>query len=182
MADKLPGARVYEQPLTAQINLRGRENDADFLQKMLSFLGQGLPEKCGQVQECVVDIAAAQVGFKIFWMAPDEWLIVADFDHRKAILDGLNAGLAGSHYALTDLSANRRIITLEGEGALKILKQGCSLDMGAALPAPAGAVQTRFARTRVILERVNDRSLFQLYVRNSFSEYLLDWLAVTVAE
>ena len=182
MGDQVLEVRVYEQPLAAQIDLRGRDNDAGFSQKVQAFLGQKLPETCGQVQEGEIKTIAGQVELKIFWMSPDEWLLVADFDHRKVILDGLNAALAGTHHAVTDVSANRRIIALEGNRALNILKQGCSLDLEAALPAPAGAVQTRLARTQVILERVNSSALFQLYVRNSFSEYVLDWLAVTIAE
>lgn len=177
MVDTMSDARIAELPLNSQINLRGRPGDPAFQARIKALLGEPLPDQCGQLRRYMIDPAGQRLALKALWLAPDEWLVVADFDSRADLLQAFELALEGCHHAVTDLSANRKIIALEGALALDLLAQGCALDLDVAVFPSATAIQTRMARIQVIIERVNNMPLFHLYVRNSFAEYLLKWLA-----
>jgi sarcosine oxidase, subunit gamma len=114
------------------------------------------------------------------WLGPDDWLITAPPDSAAAIIEELEAGLADHHHTCVDLSANRAVLDLRGAGAREILERGCSLDLHPSRWAVGMCAQTNLARTQVILEQRPDAT--RIFVRPSFADYLLDWLAVAAGD
>jgi sarcosine oxidase subunit gamma len=98
-------------------------------------------------------------GRTVLWLGPDEWLV----------LGGCEEDYAGVSAAV-DVSANRVLFVLSGEGAADVLAGGCSVEI-----ATGHCAQTLVARAQVILFRPEpDRWL--ILVRPSFAPYLRAWL------
>ena len=110
----------------------------------------------------VANTTAASTERLVFWLGPDEWLVLGatedDFPDAAAAVD---------------VSANRVAFELSGPDAAEVLAQGCSLDLDAM--APGGCAQTLLASAQVILYRV-EPDTFGILVRPSFADYLHAWL------
>ena len=63
-----------------------------------------------------------------------------------------------------------------------MLAKGCSLDLHAEAFTPSRCVQTLLAKSQIILQCIDDRPAFRLYVRNSFAHYVVEWLLDAAAE
>lgn len=114
------------------------------------------------------------------WLGPDEWLVVGPPGSAPGIVEDLEAALAGRHHAVVDVSANRAVLEIGGEGRRELLAQGCGLDLHPRSWTPGSCAQTLLARVPVILQE--REATTRVFVRPSFAGYLLDWLlAVGVA-
>ena len=109
------------------------------------------------------------------WLGPDEWLILGRPGDGPAIVDEIEAALAGTHHSAVDVGANRVALELSGPGAREVLSKGCSLDLEVRGGWVTGrCAQTLLARVPVILhERAESTGIL---VRPSFAEYMVDWL------
>lgn len=114
------------------------------------------------------------------WLGPDEWLITAPPGSATAIIKELEADLAEHRHSCIDLSANRAVLDLRGADAREILERGCSLDLHPSRWVVGMCAQTNLARTQVILEQRPDAT--RIFVRPSFADHLLDWLAVAAGD
>jgi sarcosine oxidase subunit gamma len=95
----------------------------------------------------------------VLWLGPDEWLV----------LGGREEDYSGASAAV-DVSANRTLLELTGEGSADVLASGCSVEV-----EPGRCAQTLLARAQVILFRPEpDR--WWILVRPSFAPYLRAWL------
>ncbi len=111
------------------------------------------------------------------WLGPDEWLVVAAADTAEVIAD-LESSLAGSHHSVVDVSANRAVIELAGNGRLELLSSPCPLDLDPRSWNEGRCAQTLFGAAQVLLqERAEDTRLF---VRPSFTTYVVDLLLAGV--
>ena len=98
-------------------------------------------------------------GRTVLWLGPDEWLV----------LGGREEDYSGASAAV-DVSANRTLLELTGEGSADVLASGCSVEV-----EPGRCAQTLLARAQVILFRPEpDR--WWILVRPSFAPYLRAWL------
>lgn len=156
------GATVAEVPFLAQVGLRVDPAAVGALAVPL------LPN--------TVRVEGARTAL---WLGPDEWLITGPPGSASAIIEGLNAGLGGTHHACVDLSANRAVLDLGGPEAMGVLERGCSLDVHPSRWAAGMCAQTNLARTQVILEQRTEAT--RIFVRPSFADYLVDWLTVAAA-
>jgi sarcosine oxidase subunit gamma len=161
--------RVAEHPFLVQLNVRA---DAATAAELEMVLGATLP-----VDPCT---ARTVDGRELLWLGPDEWLIVTDpvTDTGAHRLEGaLVAAIGGRRGAVTDVSAQRTMLTLTGSAAAEVLARGCALDLYPS-QAPAGTcVQTLLARTGIIIVvRDDSATSFALLVRSSFADYLAAWL------
>ena len=113
-------------------------------------------------------------GREILWLGPDEWLVVASPGSATGLLEELERELADAEHALVDVSANRTVIELEGEGRFRLLEQGCGLDLHPKTWRAGMCAQTLLAHVPVILQERS--SATRVFVRPSFAGWLLDWL------
>ena len=98
-------------------------------------------------------------GRTVLWLGPDEWLA----------LGGREEDYAGVSAAV-DVSANRALFELAGEGAADVVASGCSVEV-----ETGHCAQTLLARAQVILFRP-EADRWWILVRPSFAPYLRAWL------
>lgn len=108
------------------------------------------------------------------WLAPDEWLVVAEAEPPVLLLR-LQAPVEAHGGCLVDVSAHRTALALRGPRAVEILASGCSVDLDPRAFPVGACVQTQLARVDVILVRI-DADEIGVLVRASFARYLVDWL------
>lgn len=115
-------------------------------------------------------------GREILWLGPYEWLILASPDPREPgrLISELERALDGIHHSVVDVSAARAVIELSADDRLELLSTGCALDLHSRSWRHGMCAQTLLARVPVILQE-RERAT-RVFVRPSFTDYLVDWL------
>lgn len=165
---------IREIPFATQINVRGNAGDPAFVRAAADVLGIVWPLSAN-TWSGRADCAA-------LWLGPDEWLVAAREGRGDALYEALGSRLAGTHHAITDVSANRSVIEISGRHVRSVLAKGCSLDLHARSFAPPQCAQSLLAKAQVILQCIDVRPLFRLYVRTSLADYLATWLLDAATE
>ena len=86
----------------AHLNLRGNLEDDRFKQAVHDALGQELP---------VSPNTSSDSAHRVFWLGPDEWLILTD---SQTLLDELQNSLAGINGAVNDVSGGQIALRITG--------------------------------------------------------------------
>ena len=136
--------------------------------KCVTIVGAGL---AGSLLACYL----AKLGFR-----------VAIYERRS---DPRAAGYVGGRLINLALSA-RGLWGLAGIGLEKdvlaharvVLAKGCPLDLHGSAFKPPQSAQTLLAKSQVILQCVDARPVFRLFVRLSFANYIAEWLLDAAAE
>ena len=165
---------MREVPFVGQVNLRGDAADAAFGSKVHGLLGANLPVAANTWNtgsDC-----------QVLWLGPDEWLVTAPDGRNEALCAALRAALQGIHHSVTDVSANRTVIELSGANARLVLAKGCPLDLHASAFKAPQCAQSVLAKSQVILQCVDARPVFRLFVRPSFAPYVAEWLVDAATE
>jgi sarcosine oxidase subunit gamma len=166
------GAQMGERPFRGIVNLRGPAADEAFGAAAQTALGVALP---------VAPNTTASAGeVTVLWLAPDEWWVVTPGE-GPAMADKLRRGLEGVRSAVTDVSESRTCIEVRGPRARDLLVKGCPLDLHPRVFAKGECAQCHLAKTMMTLHMTDDDEdqdgpAFDLYVLNSFAEYLWLWL------
>lgn len=170
-----PGAfAIREAPFASQLNLRGNAADPAFANAVRAVLGCDLPV-AANTWNAGNDCTA-------LWLGPDEWLVVAPDARNESLYSALRAGLRNVHHSVTDISANRTIIEISGEHARLVLAKGCPLDLHGSAFGPPQCAQTLLAKAQMILQCVDARPTFRIFVRISFAPYVAEWLTDAAME
>ena len=164
---------IRELPVHAQIGLRGDLAQADFRARAAAALGFELPD---------VNTWSGGADRHALWLGPDEWLLVASNAQPDELERDLREALRGLRHAVVDLSANRAVLELSGGEARLVLAKGSPLNLRGSAFAPPAAAQTLLAKAPVILQCLERRPTFRLYVRNSIAAYLAEWLVDAAGE
>ncbi len=165
---------IREVPFAAQVNLRGNPADAAFVKRARATLGCDLP--------IAANTWNAGDASSVLWLGPDEWLVVASDRVGETMEAKLRSGLDCLHFSVVDQSANRTIIEVAGAEARILLAKGCPLDLHRSAFGPPQVAQTLLAKSQMILQCLDERPAFRLYVRLSFAAYLSEWLLDAAAE
>jgi sarcosine oxidase subunit gamma len=165
--------RVAEVPFCEMLNLRldADAQDGPAPAGIAAVLGGPLPlVPCTAKRYDTRDVA---------WLGPDEWLVISEpgAESIDAQLRAAINAIGSAAGAVTDVSAQRTVLTVAGPAAADVLAGGCAIDLHPQV-APAGTcVQTLLARCGVtIIVRDDSATRFTLLVRASFAGYLADWL------
>ena len=153
------------------LNLRGDPEDMEFLKAAEQVLGLALP---------VEPNTMAEGDITIFWLGPDEWLILLPADAISEIAGALESALQRRHFALNDVSGGQISITLRGSRVRELLAKGCTLDLHAKVFSRGLCAQSGLAKASVLIGLTGDDDEFILVVRRSFSDYLIKWLTNAV--
>ena len=149
------------------INVRGNPQDDTFRKATEAVLGQALP----------VDPNTISDGDqRIFWLGPDEWLVVPPLDKTPHILSCLGESLSGYHAAVNDVSGGNVALSLSGERTRDLFAKGCTLDFHPDVFKVGSCAQSGLGKAVALFGLVDDVPTFDLIVRRSFSEYLVKWL------
>lgn len=167
------GVTAAERAFLGHLNLRGDPGDAGFLEAVERVLGVGLP--------LTPNTAAGSDELTVYWLCPDEWLIVTGADRQTALEGELRQALGEHHVAITDVSGGQTVLRLGGPRLRDLLAKGCSLDLHPRQFRPGQCAQTLYAKAPVLLRAV-DAGTFELVVRRSFADYLWQWLEDAAGE
>jgi sarcosine oxidase subunit gamma len=167
--DALPDVvAVSEITFTAQLNLRVDPSGAA-AGAVAQVLGSALP-----VQPCT---STRSGDFRLLWLGPDEWLILAPEGAGLELETALREAIGDEPGAVTDVSAQRSTLALSGPASRELLAKGCSIDLHPKVSPIGTCVQTLVAQTGIIIVvRDETASDFLLLVRASFAQYFAAWL------
>jgi sarcosine oxidase subunit gamma len=166
--------QARELAFLSQVNLRvdAAGPAADAVAKVLGVALPGTP--CTSLRSGIYDV---------LWMGPDEWLVLAPDGTAEDLVGALGEALGDQHGAVTDVSAQRCAVTLEGPAAREVLAKGCSIDFHPRVAPSGTCVQTLLAQTGVVIVvRDDGAGDFLVLVRASFAQYFVDWLIDASAE
>ena len=112
---------------------------------------------------------------RLLTIGPTEWLLISDtlaaHTLREHALKLHQQGIAA-----VGPSPGLAALLLEGPLARDILTQGCGLDLHPASFPLGTCTRTRLAQLPVIIDYVDLKPRFELYVGRSYSSYLCSWL------
>jgi sarcosine oxidase subunit gamma len=149
------------------INLRGSPEDAAFVEAAGKALGQALPTEANTISEG---------DLTIFWLGPDEWLVLAPRDETLALASTLEESLKEQHFAVNIVSGGQLALALSGHRVRELMAKGCTLDFHPKAFRRGQCAQSGLAKAGVLIGCVSYEEDFLIVVRRSFSDYLLSWL------
>ena len=175
-AQAAPGVQLEISPYLGYLNLRGDPGDERFLQTIHAALEQPLPLVSNTFTKALIPQEIAQGHLSIFWLGPDEWLLVTEPGIEKALAGRLRENLAGQCHSLTDLTGAQVLLRLSGGHARDALAEGCTLDLHPKAFKTGQCAQTTLAKASILIALTDDLPVFDVIVRRSFAEYAALWL------
>jgi sarcosine oxidase subunit gamma len=160
--------RIEEKAFLGFINLRGRADNTRFLAATLKVLGCEPPTRANTV----VDSGE----YRIYWLGPDEWLIMTPAGMQASLGEKLRKALDGVFSSVVDNSSGLTTIHITGDNAAALLASDCPLDLHPQEFKPGQCAQTRLAKATMTLSPLPDHAGFEVIIRRSFADYLLLWL------
>ena len=160
--------RIEEKPFQGFINLRGRVDNTGFLAACLKVLGCEPPSTANTV----VDSG----DYRIYWLGPDEWLIVTAAGQQDELKAKLHKALARVFSSVVDNSSGLTTLHITGDNAAALLATDCPLDLHPREFKAGQCAQTRLAKAGMTLSLLANEAGFEVIIRRSFADYLLLWL------
>jgi sarcosine oxidase subunit gamma len=159
---------IEEKPFLGFINLRGRSNNTGFQAATLKVLGCEPPN----APNTVIDSG----DYRIYWLGPDEWLIMTAAGQQEELKAKLHKALAGVFSSVVDNSSGLTTLHITGDNAAALLATDCPLDLHAREFKVGQCAQTRLAKAGMTLSPLANETGFEVIIRRSFADYLLLWL------
>ena len=163
-----------ERPFLGHINLRGDAGDPRFIASVASVIGTVVPISPNTVSRGHDHV--------VYWLGPDEWLIVTTNEREAAIARDLREALANGFAAVTEVSGGQTVISLSGDSVRDMLAKGCPLDLHARVFGIDRCAQSHLAKAPILIRHVDAAPSFEILVRRSFADYLWLWLEDAAAE
>ena len=160
--------RIEEKPFQGFINLRGRSGNTGFQAATLKLLGCEPPS----VPNTVIDSG----DYRIYWLGPDEWLIMTPAGQQDELKAKLHKALTGVFSSVVDNTSGLTTLHITGDNAAALLATDCPLDLHAREFKAGQCAQTRLAKATMTLSPLPDEAGFEVIIRRSFADYLLAWL------
>ena len=193
MSDKIPDFYTAESPLTdlinrkknflsdkktefvisdysqiGQVNIRGDVEDDLFIDTIRGIVGYELPTEPNTV--------TLGEQFIILWLGENEWLIITPENGERELITLLKNKMGGICMSFTDVSSSQCIIRVTGSHVRDVLAKGCSLDLHSRSFDVGKCAQSLIAAVGVTIRQIDSTPSFELIVRRSFAEYLVNWL------
>ncbi|WP_321449953.1 sarcosine oxidase subunit gamma family protein [uncultured Cohaesibacter sp.] len=156
------------------ISMRGDGSNKSFLAAVKNLIGASLPLKPCSSQE--------KGAVAVLWMGPDEWLIIANETDALKPLPEMALALAEYHCALVDISNSKVMLSLSGPSSRDVLSKGCSIDFYSNEWRKGLCVNSLYARCDVTIWQRATRDHYTILVKNSFSDYVSDYLLDAMSE
>jgi sarcosine oxidase subunit gamma len=113
---------------------------------------------------------------RIYWLGPDEWLVVTPADQQQQVGERLRDALDGVFSSVVDNSSGLTMIHVSGDNAAALLATDCPFDLHPREFRPGQCAQTRLAKAGMTISPLADGKGFEVIIRRSFADYLLRWL------
>ena len=160
--------QLGELDFPLQVGLRARAH-SESAARLEDALGFPLPTRHSHV-------SGDADGLHVMWLSPDEFLAV-DVSARQypGDADFLINALDSLPGHAVDLSANRAVLTLEGERSQDVLDKGCHMDLDLRSFPVGTAVATGLGPVNVYLHRCGTNA-WRIYPRASVADFMVRWL------
>ena len=168
------GVIAREHAFLGHLNLRGNARQPRFVGAVSDVLGDGLPIGANTVTDVQ--------GITMYWLGPDEWLIVTPGERRAGIEGELRKVLAGLRVAVTDVSGGQTVLQLHGAHVRDVLAKGCSIDLHPRAFSIGQCAQSHLGKALILIGQIENQPYFELIFRRSFADYLWTWLEGAAAE
>jgi len=168
------GVIARERPFLGHLNLRGNAQDPRVVGAVSDVLGDGLPI----VANTVTDVQ----GITMYWLGPDEWLIVTPNERKATIESELRRALTTLRVAVTDVSGGQTLLQLHGARVRDVLAKGCPIDLHPRAFCIGQCAQSHLAKAPILIGQIENQPYFELIFRRSFADYLWTWLETAAAE
>ena len=155
-----------------KINLRGNSNNKDFITNVKKILDTPLPTE--------PNMSNFNNQLKIIWLSPNEWLIeIYEIKDFNKIFTDLQYSLNAQNTAITDVTENRTILSLNGSHLYKLLSKFMVIDLDRVLNKESSVAQTIFIKVPVLIVRnhqKNEKQSINLHTNRSHAQYITDLL------
>jgi sarcosine oxidase subunit gamma len=165
---------IREVPFLGYLNLRGQSSNTGIGAACLKVLGCELPIEANTMIESNEN--------RIYWLGPDEWLIVTPTGQQGKLEADLRSALKGVFSSVIDNSSGLTMLEISGQNAANLLASDCPLDMHPRVFKPGQCAQTRLAKAGMTIAPMRDGSGFEVIIRRSFADYIGLWLLDAVIE
>ncbi len=160
--------RIEEKPFLGYLNLRARNNNTGFLAASLKVLGCEPPTAANTVIE--------SGDYRIYWLGPDEWLVVTPATRQEQVKADLLAALGDVFCSVVDNSSGLTMLHISGDNAAALLATDCPFDLHPQEFKTGQCAQTRLAKAGMTISPLAEGAGFEVIIRRSFADYLLLWL------
>ena len=160
--------RIEEKPFLGYLNLRARNNNTGFLAASLKVLGCEPPTAANTVIE--------SGDYRIYWLGPDEWLVVTPAARQEQVKADLLAALDDVFCSVVDNSSGLTMLHISGDNAAALLATDCPFDLHPQEFKTGQCAQTRLAKAGMTISPLAEGAGFEVIIRRSFADYLLLWL------
>jgi len=159
---------IREVPFLGFLNLRGKASNTGIQAATLNLLGCELPIESNTMIESGEN--------RIYWLGPDEWLVVTPTGQQAKLADDLRAALKGVFSSVVDNSSGLTMLEISGDNAASLLASDCPLDLHQRAFRPGQCAQTRLAKAGMTIAPMRNGSGFEVIIRRSFADYIGLWL------
>lgn len=173
MAGEKSSVTVEINPNLDYMNLRGDPSDRQFVNAANKVLRVDLP-----LQPNTFNAGLSTA----YWVGPEEWLIASPAGERPTLPALLEDALADMHASSNVLNGGYAAMRISGRNTTALLAKGCTLDLHPRQFSTGQCAQSGLAKASVLLSKVDDAPVFDVFVRRSFAEYLALWLRRAGAE
>ncbi len=156
---------VQEGKLLGHLAIRANADDKQFSSAFKSVLGVELPSTLQ---------SARSEEISIYWISPDEWLVVCPGERAFSLEQELRSAMSG-HFSIVNVSGGQTMLTLSGEHAREVLMKSTPYDVSDHNFPVAKVVTSVMAKSQAIICRKSDTT-WELIIRRTFSDYLWLWL------
>ena len=167
-AVKASNLSIKETPFLGYLNLRGKSTSTAFLAAVLKVLGCEPPQQANTMVE--------SGDIRIYWLGPDEWLVITPTDQQGKIQADLTKALDGVFSSVVDNSSGLTLVEVCGENAAALLATDCPFDLHPSVFKAGQCAQTRLAKAGMIVAPMRNGEGFGVIIRRSFADYLLLWM------
>ncbi len=167
-----PEIEVCESELKGHLILRGDPDCSSFVQGVESAVGVKLP-----TEACTWE---SNEGTSIYWLGPDEWLLITDGGMEIELEQRLRETLTG-HISVVDVSGGQTLITITGDSTELLLRKSGGYDFHSDHFKVGKCIQTNFAKATALVVKRSESSI-DLVIRRSFADYLARWLLDAASE
>jgi len=157
-----------EVPFLGYLNLRGKSTNTAFLAALLKVLGSEPPLEANTMVE--------SGEYRIYWLGPDEWLVITPTDQQGRVQAQLRQALEGVFSSVTDNSSGFTLVEISGDNAASLLATDCPLDLHPRVFKPGQCAQTRLASAAMVVAPLRNEEGFEVIMRRSFADYLMLWM------
>jgi sarcosine oxidase subunit gamma len=113
---------------------------------------------------------------RLLTLTAGEWLMISDTFAGHTLHEFTREHVQEQGIAAVNLSQGLAALQLEGSAVRNVLAKSCGLDLHPQHFPVGSCTRTRFAQLPVIIDFIDAKPRFELYVGRSYRSYLTSWL------